>query len=260
MPERGEIAITSDFINEQIFGKQCNHLIVLPKSKYYNKTKLPLYDYIHNENQEIYSIMSIITLVTSRGKKMIIELNNNVRFISSFGLHGNWSTEISIWTCLCLTFDNFNVYYNDKSNMGLFDVCLYPSSEYEHVFKNVGPDLLTEEVNFDVYKSIISRPRIKHMKIMEFMMEQKYLSGVGAYLRSEILYRCQINPHRILSDLTEQDVYNLFYFTKVTIWESYKGNTNLLCYNRSVDDNNYSIITEKDRANRTIHWCPSLQI
>ena len=32
------------------------------------------------------------------------------------------------------------------------------------------------------------------------MMEQKYISGIGNYLKSEILYHSGINPHNIISN------------------------------------------------------------
>ena len=281
MPEKAEIATMSDQLKAKILNNKCSHMIMLPKSRYW---KEPLYSscqmqYQDNGNHRVYGISSDVTNVSSRGKKIIIEFNTPIntqfRMVSSCGMDGRWSWTQSKYTCLILVFQDFCAYYEDVTNKGYFSICLYPSPEYEHVFKDVGPDLMTEEVTYEVYRRIITNPRIKHLKIMNFMMEQKYMSGVGAYLRAEILYICRISPHRILESLSEQDVYNLFYYSKVIIFETYRcngltiqdyldpsgniGTYNCLCYGRSVDNNGFQIIKEDDGKSRKITWCPQWQ-
>lgn len=282
MPERAEIAIMSDQVKSKILGKKINNLVILPKSRYWES---PLFSscevqFEKHENYKICNIFSLVTLVSSRGKKIIIEFttpsDKQFRMINACGMDGRFSYEQSKYTCLIFTFDDFYVYYDDVTNKGLFSLCSYPSIEYEHVFSQVGPDLMTDEVTHEIYKTIISKPRVRNMKIMKFMMEQKYMSGIGNWLRSDILYQCRINPHRQLFSLSEVDIYNLFYFSKATIFEAYqkngltiqdyldpsgnKGIYECLCYGRTTDNHGYEIIKENDGSGRKITWCPSIQI
>uniref|UniRef100_A0A6C0BCH9 Formamidopyrimidine-DNA glycosylase H2TH DNA-binding domain-containing protein n=1 Tax=viral metagenome TaxID=1070528 RepID=A0A6C0BCH9_9ZZZZ len=258
-------------------GNLCHYMIMLPKSRFW---KEPFYSSINltyedKGSHRIYPLSCKVIDVKSRGKKIVIDFDRSIKMVSSCGMDGRWSWEQSKYTCLIFVFDTFSVYYEDITNKGLFSICLFPSLEYNHIFKDVGPDLMTEEVTYEIYKMIITGPRIGKLKIMEFMMEQKYMSGIGNYLRSEILYKSRINPHRPLCSLSEQDIYNLFYFSKTTIWEAYQSNGltiqdyldvsgkngvyNCLCYGRPIDNNGLQIITEKDKNKRTIHWCPQYQ-
>lgn len=285
MPERAEIALMSDYLKTKMSGLKCDKMAILPKSRYWNE---PLYSSMEisdnlcykSEICRVYKIESNVQNVCSRGKKIIIELlnsnNETIIMVSSCGMDGRWSNTISANTSIILMFDDFNVYFDDITNKGLFSICKYLSPEYNHIFKDVGPDLMTEEVDVNVYFQVIRNARISKLKIMHFMMEQKYLSGIGNYLRSEILYKARINPHRKLETLSDNDVYSLFYFSKLTIWESYKsngltikdyfdpegniGSYRCLCYGRDKDDNGFQIIKEDDDRGRQITWCPDVQI
>lgn len=283
MPEKAEIAIMSDNLASKLTNKNCKKIIIMNKYReaYGNElySSSPL-NYNQEEGFKWLEVDSILSRMSHRGKKIIFEFDRNkyepFRFVSSCGLTGHWSWQQSKYTVLMLIFDEIIAYYEEVRFGGNFSVCLYPSSEYNHIFKDVGPDLMMNDTTFEIYNKIIRGKRIVNLKICEFMMEQKYLSGIGNWLRAEILYKARINPHRILNSLSEQDVYSLFYYSKETILEGYKmngltiqdyldmnGNKGIykpLCYGRKFDDYNNPIITEKDRNDRTIHWCPSLQI
>lgn len=282
MPERAEIAIMSDCLASKLNGKQCLRIIIM--SKYKNGYEKELYsssklNYNMGDGYKWLDVSSNLNMVTSRGKKIIFQFDKNgydaFRFVSSCGMDGHWSWEQTKYTALILIFDGIMAFYEEKARGGNFSVCYYPSAEYDHIFKDVGPDLMTDEVTWEIYYAAVKNRRIQHLKIAEFMMEQKYLSGIGNYLRAEILYKCQINPHRQLNSLTDVDIYNLFYNSKTTIWETYKSNGltiqsyvdpngitgtyQCLCYGKNVDNYGNMIITEKDRSDRTIHWCPNMQ-
>lgn len=283
MPEKAEIAIMSDNLGSRLTGKLCKQIIIM--SKYKNGYEKELYsssklNYIQGEGYKYLEVDAILSRMSHRGKKIIFEFDKDkyeaFRFVSSCGLTGKWSWKQSKYTALMLIFDNIVAFYDEVRIGGNFSVCLYPSIEYDHIFKDVGPDLMKDEVTFEIYNQIIRGKRIEHLKIAEFMMEQKYLSSIGNYLRAEVLYKCRISPHRTLISLSDQDVYNLFYYSKMTIWEAYRSNGltikdyldmngnpgtyKTLCYGRNFDDHGNQIVTEKDRNDRTIHWVPGYQV
>lgn len=283
MPEKAEIAIMSDCLAAKLNGKLCLRIIIM--AKYRNGYEKELYsssklNYNMGDGFKWLQVDSNLSRVTSRGKKIIFEFDKDryeaFRFVSSCGMDGHWSWEQNKYTALILVFDGIMAYYEEKARGGNFSVCSYPSQEYDYIFKDVGPDLMSDETTIQIYYNAIKGKRIQHLKIAEFMMEQKYLSGVGNYLRAEILYKCRINPHRTLSSLSDSDIQNLFYHSKMTIWETYKSNGltiqsyvdpngltgtyQCLCYGRDSDNFGNRIVTEKDRSDRTIHWCPNIQM
>ena len=107
-------------------------------------------------------------------------------------------------------------------------------------------------------------------------MEQKYFSGIGNYLRAEIMYRNKINPRKTLCSFTDSDIINLYnmiikqmliaYGSRGLTIKSYwdpEGNTGkcpLQVYNRKLDPFNNPIETFKDKSKRTVHWVPIVQI
>ena len=46
------------------------------------------------------------------------------------------------------------------------------------------------------------------------MMEQKIISGIGNYLKSEILYQSRISPHVLIHDLPDDKLRELSFRTR----------------------------------------------
>ena len=56
----------------------------------------------------------------------------------------------------------------------------------------------------------ISNKRIKTKHICDFLLEQKHVSGIGNYLRCEILYRAKFNPLKSLESFTTDQIKILY--------------------------------------------------
>ena len=107
------------------------------------------------------------------------------------------------------------------------------------------------------------------------MLDQSKFSGIGNYLRAEILYQCRISPWRKLSELSEKEQ-ELLYFTTLKIMkrsyesngktlksyvtpEGHNGKFRCVVYGCSSDPDGNIIKTEKDSTGRMIHWVPAVQ-
>jgi formamidopyrimidine-DNA glycosylase len=107
--------------------------------------------------------------------------------------------------------------------------------------------------------------------ICEFLMNQKYVSGIGNYLRAEILYRAKISPERRILELNLEEKDLLYDSSLDIMFESWKakgpsegyivgGSFYLKVYGRSEDDFGNEVIRYLDSNNRTVHYVPKIQI
>ena len=121
----------------------------------------------------------------------------------------------------------------------------------------------------------MSGNRIKKKEISDFLLEQKYFSGVGNYLKSDILYHARIKPDRTLESLNDQEVKNLLDSTMFIMHESLKhggltiksfwsptgkkGVYPTLVYERAFDFNGFPVIKSTFKDKRSTYWVQEIQ-
>jgi formamidopyrimidine-DNA glycosylase len=140
----------------------------------------------------------------------------------------------------------------------------------------LGPDFLNnDDFDLDLFTKILKKR--KKSNISTILMNQKIISGIGNYLKSEILYAARINPHRSVASLNEEDIDKLFKEGKRIIKASYRmGGTSkkdyvhvdgskgtfqdfLKVYGKKEDEFGNKIVAEKTKDGRTTYWVPVLQ-
>jgi len=105
-------------------------------------------------------------------------------------------------------------------------------------------------------------------------MNQRYTSGIGNYLLSEILYASKVNPWVTLKDVSNSDIIKIYkngcriimssYLSNGVSMRTYKGiyedkgeyTFELLAYGQT---DNSRIVSENGPHNRTIWWDPARQ-
>ena len=96
-------------------------------------------------------------------------------------------------------------------------------------------------------------------------MDQTKISGIGNYLRSEIMYFAKINPFSFIIDLSDEEVKNIYYWIITLPASSFHSqkfknkNYNFAVYMRSFDPNGNEVLRCKDN-NRMIHYVKEIQI
>jgi formamidopyrimidine-DNA glycosylase len=183
-----------------------------------------------------------------------------------------FKTVIKTSTILLLNL-NEKLYYSDIRNFGLME--FMDEKTMVNTLSELGPDLLTTDVTLDQWISQCKYSRISKKTIADFLLEQKYFSGIGNYLRTEILYAAKISPHRTMSSLTLEELDELRKMSMLKIRHSYsckgltienywdpEGNAGVFpihIYRKNYDPHGYKIITEKFAGDRTVHWVPEIQ-
>ena len=269
MPEGPELRIEADrlkkYINKEIISIKWNE-----KSKFFKKEINGL---------KLISYPLKIKNIWTRGKVLVFE-TENAYLVSQLGMTGFW-THINSKHCdLWFEFNNSKLYFNDYRHFGNLTIC----KDLECIWKNHGPCLLSTAlkkwdnispnthqkiVNLKYYLEKLNNSRIQNKKICIYLLEQKHVSGVGNYLRNEVLYLTKISPHRKLKELTLKEKEDLFNASLRVIYSAYKskgppngyypdGKFKLMVYNQEQDFLGNKVVKEKIQ-NRTIHWVPEIQ-
>lgn len=133
------------------------------------------------------------------------------------------------------------LWYDDSRHFGNFTITDWKGAIEK--MKEFGPDLLATSVpltdihpivqrllpiEFTTYATLpafiasIRSSRRKHFPLCQFLMKPEYFSGIGNYLKSEVLYRARLHPNRTLETLTDQEITNLFSICLTTILQAYQ--------------------------------------
>lgn len=273
MPEGPEVALFAKYLNDQVAGRSLTNLSINDGSRYY-KDGLPLLE-------DLKALLPLyIVKVRSRGKKIIFELENHVFFVSSLGLEGKWTFDETIkhnnlWLTIQDEFDREkNCYFCDSRHFGIISIHLTEQSLQDRLHE-IGPDLLFDDVTVDMWLKVVRSPKVRDSQICEFVLDQKYFSGVGNYVRAEALYRAKVRPDARLLEFSDQTHGKILKFLIEVLKESYdaqgaslhtfhnfdgtKGQFQVVVYNHKTDPDGNDVITSIFDDGRNIYWVPKVQ-
>jgi len=274
MPENVECKLMSEYLHKHYSNNVCVRLLFGPKSKYFNKPikGFSSENWIPIDGWVTVPINMKCLNIDSKGKKIGFFFDEYC-FIFSLGLEGSFRLTPANNTGLIIEFDHQKLYYDDSRRFGNF--YLIHRNQLPEIMKDVGPDYLRGEVSLELFVNVIRTNKISHHEVGWFLMQQKYLAGVGNYIRNDAMYLAQISPYRLLSSLSDNDLLNLYYSIMKVMTESYTSQGKTIatyknidgalggyinyCYGRKIDNNGNPIITCTLNDKRTTHWCPNYQ-
>jgi formamidopyrimidine-DNA glycosylase len=98
-------------------------------------------------------------------------------------------------------FDNFNVIYNDPRRFGFFQLFKNKSALNERL-KHLGPEPFDKKFNLNY---VIGFFKDKNKDIKSFLLDQRFVSGIGNIYASEILFLSKIDPFKQAKLLTKNE-------------------------------------------------------
>lgn len=244
MPEGPEVRTVSDKIQ---YLTDCEISAV-----YINKP-----DYIRSQRQ--IQVPCIIKSIYSVGKKLVFYTEDNdgddQYIIYSFGMTGRIQYEKSKHAHVSFEFNGFMLYFVDSRTFGGIEV--FDEKNYNKAIGKLGPDILAYEVDSETWIRIFRKKN--RTKIDEVLLDQAVVSGIGNYLKSEILYHSGISPYRIVKNISDEELETLRYHSHRIINESYNaggftikdfispdnsyGMFQPTVYGKKYDPENYQIMT-----------------
>jgi formamidopyrimidine-DNA glycosylase len=177
------------------------------------------------------------------------------------------------------------IWYDDMLSYGNFTITIWANAFNK--MKELGPDLLAatkplnninpiiqqslpseffQQATLQDFISAIRSSRRSQMLLCVFLLKhQEYFSGIGNYLKSEILYRAHLHPNRILGSLFDHEIELLFSTCLITITQAYecgglthgtfldpdmeKGTFSVYVYNREGQHDQYGFLIKKINTN-----------
>jgi len=204
-----------------------------------------------------------------KGKAIWMLFENDMSLYFTHGMTGGWEIEPNDkHNRIRLTFDDMVLFFNDMRGFGTVTIAT-SKQELEDRLASLGVDAMTVR-NEKTFINSLFIPKNLDKSIGLILLDQKYVSGIGNYLRAEILWEISISPYRLLKDITLEEKHLLYVATKkimkyhLKFITKYKHphyqtrDTTFNVYMRKYDVNGLPVTHEK-LGPQTIHWVKDRQ-
>ncbi|HET6629798.1 MAG TPA: endonuclease VIII [Woeseiaceae bacterium] len=229
---------------------------------------------------------SVVDAVSTHGKALLIRFDNGLTMYSHNQLYGRW--------CICKrgNLPNTNRSLRAALHTATHSALLYSASDIEvldddglacHPFlSRAGPDLLAGRLAGRDVAERLRSPRFRGRALEALYLDQRFIAGVGNYLRSEILFHARVAPNARSRDLTAIAIGRLARSTVIVVRRAYRtgGITNpaarvkaLKNQGRPRDGYRFAVfgrdgqpcyrcgtvVRRRTAASRRLYWCPTCQ-
>ena len=219
MPELPEVEIVRQSLNKKIQQKKVKKVIIRNKNL---RLKIP-------SNFNTYFLNKKIIKVDRFSKYLIIYLPNDSYCLIHLGMSGtihivknkstNKFTNTSFYHSPFLpkkhnhaefVFDSLKVIYNDPRRFGFFEI-IKNYQDLQRRFKSMGPEPFSDKFNLNY---VINYFKKKNKDIKSFLLDQRFVSGIGNIYASEILFASKINPFKKAKRLNKNECLNIILNSK----------------------------------------------
>jgi endonuclease-8 len=236
MPEVIEVRKYADFMKSKMKNKSIESINII-NGRYKKHKPFEMYS-------DISADLPLKLLdVKTKGKLLYMVFENDYYIFSTLGLMGGWVylakdktkyefnnmydydvEDIKRYHTNALNHLNVefktkegSLYYYDTLSFGTLKV-IKGETELNKKLNTIGPDIMDINTTFEVYKSRITKKTYLNKKIGNVIMNQKVISGVGNYLRADILWVSKISPFRNVEDLKEAELMALYTASRNLTW------------------------------------------
>ena len=227
MPELPEVEVVRQSLNKKIKQKKVKKVIIRNRNL---RIKIPLNFTRILKNQKIIKVDRF-------SKYLILHLSNKNFCLIHLGMSGtihlvndrkkNPITNTSFYNSPVLpkkhnhveiVFENLRIIYNDPRRFGFFQI-IQSFNLLKKRFSHLGPEPF--ESKFDT-NYVISFFKNREKNIKNFLIDQKFVSGIGNIYASEILFLCKINPNKKVCLLKRDDCIKIIKNSRKVLFEAIK--------------------------------------
>ncbi len=195
MPELPEVETVKLFLNSHLTNKKVKWARIENKKLRY---EIP---------SKICKIIvnSKITKINRRGKYLIFLFDNNFSMLIHLGMTGCFRAsrlfKFRKHDHFSIGVNNKVLTFNDVRKFGFIKIYKTSDIYLSSHLKYLGPEPFSKEM-----KSSLLLEKAKRVSIKSFLMNQKYIAGLGNIYCSEILYESKISPKRMAFTINEDEM------------------------------------------------------
>ena len=299
MPEVIEVLKYADFLRSKLKNKQITEINVL--NGRYKKHG----DFEHLDTLKA-SLPQKVTDIKTKGKFLYIIFENGLYLFSTLGLSGGWlwskdnkhyefeeivkyidKDVMAKWQQGAIKHRNVefktkagSVYFYDMLSFGTLKVVQTEAELYKKL-STIGPDITDPTTTLELFTERLKKAANEKL-IGNVLMNQRLLSGIGNYLRADVLWLTKISPFRKMEDLSHADIKQIYDAAKLLAHSKYDYKQALkdhiipkdhpptpedyerefYVYNSQTDPEGHAVKKEElyeGSQKRFIYWVPSRQ-
>jgi len=227
MPELPEVEIVKQSLAKKIQQKKIKKVIIKNRNL---RFKIPL------KFEELLQ-HKIIKKVTRFSKYLILNFYDGSFCLIHLGMSGtihlikkhklNKFTNVSFYNSPSLPknhnhveiqFQDLNIIYNDPRRFGFFKF-VNNKQDLVNRFSHLGPEPFSKNFNINYLLKYFFN---KKKDIKSFLIDQKFVSGIGNIYASEILFLSKIKPTTLAMKLSKKDCKRIISFSKSVLNKAIK--------------------------------------
>lgn len=247
MPEIMEARKCADFIRKKLKNKPIININIL-NGRYKKNGSFENYKKLKK------NIPLQLIDVKTKGKLLYLIFENNLYLVNRLGLVGGWcflkkNSDVYEHTDIykyylkygdkkmmetyiknSLNHLNFEIttsegtlYYYDMLSYGTLK-CVDNDNELNKILDKIGPDIMDKKTTLEVFRNQILKKSNLDKAIGNVIVNQKIISGLGNYLRSDVLWLSKIDPFRKVKKLTDNEIEDIYNNSKLLTWGGYDKN------------------------------------
>lgn len=215
--------------------------------------------------------------IHKKGKVIFWEWSKGWWMVSKLGMTGWWHVcEQHPKAAVTLRFTGgVSVCYVDPRRFGTIEW----TRSFQEEWDELAPDVLvpaeaTPQALEERQARVLRTSARQKWKLEDILMDQKCLvSGVGNYLKAEVLYDARLSPLRTWGSLTTEEHLQLYHSLRRVAHDSheymirnpnhyleYDNDPVLKVYQKQRDPQGNPVVSHKTKAGRTTWWVPAIQI
>ena len=227
MPELPEVEVVRQSLNKKIKQKKVKKVIVRNKNL---RFKIPSGFSNFLKDKKIIKVGRF-------SKYIILHLSNNSYCLIHLGMSGTihiinnkkkyFLTNTSFYSYpqlpkkhnhIEIILKNLKVIYNDPRRFGFFQI-VENLELLKKRFAHLGPEPFDKRFNLDYLLSFFKK---KEKNIKNFLLDQRFVSGIGNIYASEILFLCKINPNKKAHLLKKNDCKKIIIYSNKVLHDAIK--------------------------------------
>ncbi len=228
MPELPEVEIVRQSLDKKIKRKKVKKVIVRNRNL---RFKIPLNLKSFFEDRKIIDVKRF-------SKYLIFCLKNSEYCLLHLGMSGtvhiisknkkDLVTNTSFYSDPTLPkkhnhveiiFEKFRIIYNDPRRFGFFQI-IKGTNSLKKRFSCLGPEPFELKFDLDYIRSFLKG---KKKNIKNFLLDQRFVSGIGNIYASEILFLSKINPNKKAYSLIDRDFKKIMVNSKKVLFKAIKN-------------------------------------